>query len=50
MTVDNKPRMFGPLFRDRPSQLHLSKRDVDAMKRVGDVLEVLRRHGKLEDA
>ncbi len=51
MTYDYKPPMFGPSFvSDRPGQLHRSARGVDAMKRVGDVLDVLRRHGKLEDA
>ncbi len=34
---------------DEKFDIHLSEKDIDAMKRVGDVLDVLRRHGKLAD-
>jgi len=33
---------------DERFDVHLTEKDIDAMKRVGDVLEILRRNGKLE--
>jgi len=34
---------------DERFDVHLTEKDIDAMKRVGDVLEILRRNGKLEE-
>ena len=34
---------------DERFDIHLSEKDIDAMKRVGDVLDILARNGKLEN-
>ena len=33
---------------DERFDVHLTEKDIDAMKRVGDVLDILSRNGKLE--
>jgi acyl carrier protein len=33
---------------DERFDIHLSEKEIDAMKRVSDVLEILRRNGKLD--
>lgn len=35
---------------DERFDIHLSEQDIDGMKRVGDVIDILRRNGKLTDA
>jgi acyl carrier protein len=33
---------------DERADIHLTEKDIDGMQRVGDILEILRRNGKLE--
>lgn len=35
---------------DEKFDIHLSEKDMDGMQQVGDILEILRRNGALEDA
>jgi acyl carrier protein len=35
---------------DERFDIHLSEQDINGMKRVGDVIDILRRNGKLTDA
>jgi len=35
---------------DERFDIHLSEKDIDGMQRVSDILDILRRNGKLEDA
>jgi acyl carrier protein len=35
---------------DERFDVHLSESDIDGMQRVSDILDILRRNGKLEDA
>lgn len=35
---------------DERFDVHLSENDIDSMQRVSDILDILRRNGKLEDA
>lgn len=35
---------------DEKFDIHLSERDLDGMQRINDVLEILRRNGKLEQS